>query len=160
MNEGMSSMPEPLARSWHRTASEDLWERTLSQIGTQIGRLAYLARLRNPETERYEHHGLSAVFGEDVAEDALRRSHRETLVEWLTLTLEEQKRDMGVYLDGLPQSRRKLLQSWDRGQGYLNFLPAECSFGERVAFTSSCEVIVKSLRAGAAHHAAAASPGS
>jgi hypothetical protein len=108
--------------------------------------MAYLARLRNPETERYEHHGLSAVFGEELAEEALGRSHHELLVQWLTKPLAEQLGDVDQYLEGISQSRRKLLQSWERTQGYLNFLPPECSFGERVAYASSCEIIIKSLR--------------
>jgi hypothetical protein len=39
-----------------RDAGGVLWRRTLSQIPSQFGRIAWLASLRNPNTGVYEHH--------------------------------------------------------------------------------------------------------
>ena len=148
----MSTLPEASPRSWQRTASEDLWERTLSQIPTRFGRMAYLARLRNPETERYEHHGLISIFGESEAEAALRNSHWEVLESFLSLGVLDQRDDVAQYTVTLPQSARRVLESWERNQGYLTFLPQSVSLAQRELFDANLSLIVRHLRdeAGAA----------
>lgn len=133
-------------RSWQRTAGEDLWERTLSQIPTRMGRMAYLSRLRNLETERYEHHGLTAIFGENAAENALERSHGEALESFLGLAVLDQRDDVARYAEGLPQSARRVLESWDRTQGYNGFLPQSASPAQRELFEANLRLIVKHLR--------------
>ena len=47
-----------------RGAASDLWRHTLSQIPSVFGRLVYLSSLRNPNTDSYEHHGFSQMFGD------------------------------------------------------------------------------------------------
>jgi hypothetical protein len=41
--------------------AEDVWDRTLAQIATTFGRIAYLASLRNENSGRYEHFGLARI---------------------------------------------------------------------------------------------------
>ena len=142
----MSTPPEADAKTWHRTASEDLWERTLNQIPTRLGRMAYLARLLNPETERYEHHGLNAVFGEKAAEEALLHSHGEALESFLSLSLLDQRDDVARYTVALPQSSRRVLESWERNMGYNAFLPQAASIAQRELFDANIRLIVKHLR--------------
>ena len=77
-----------------RTAPADLWRNTLSQIPTVFGKLVYLSSLRNPVTGKYEHHGLSLVFGADEASRALRKSHAQAFAESLSFDLERQKADL------------------------------------------------------------------
>jgi hypothetical protein len=134
-------------RSWQRSASEDLWERTLNQIPSRMGRLAYLARLRNPETDRYEHHGLIAVFGEAAAEDALRRSHEEVLAGMLNLGILDQKDDVWQYLQGLPQSARRLLANWEKSKGYEALLPLGATGAQKELFEGNMLVIIRHLKA-------------
>lgn len=133
-------------RNWQRTATEDLWERTLNQIGTRMGRLSYLSRLRNPETDRYEHHGLSAVFGEAAAEDALRRSHRDALMSFLNLGILDQVSDVKRYLEGLPQSARRLLANWEKTKGYESMLPPVASVAQKALFEGNMVVIIRHLK--------------
>jgi hypothetical protein len=133
-------------RNWQRSASEDLWERTLNQISTRMGRLSYLARLRNPETDRYEHHGLSAVFGEAAAEDALRRSHGEALRSFLNLGILDQVGDVKGYLEGLPQSARRLLGNWEKTKGYETMLPPTASVAQKALFDGNMLVIIRHLK--------------
>ena len=68
-----------------KTASDDLWRRTISQIPSIYGRLVYLGRLRNSDTGRYEHHGLAAMFDANLADSALRESHLGAFREWLVV---------------------------------------------------------------------------
>ena len=97
-----------------RSAASNLWRNTLSQIPSIFGRLVYISSLRNPNNGHYEHHGLGIVYGEDQANRALRQSHSETFKEWLTFNLEQQKRDIEIYLGGLPEQPRQVIETWQR----------------------------------------------
>jgi hypothetical protein len=145
----MPEETERVARSWKRNAGEDLWERTLNQIETKMGRLAYLARLRNPETDRYEHYGLIAVFGEEEAENALRTSHMEVLESLLGLSLLDQVDDTRRYVTGLGQSSRRLLSNWEKTKGYEIFLPLSATPAQRALFDANMVAIIRHLKAAA-----------
>lgn len=133
-------------RGWHKSASEDLWERTLNQIPTRMGQMAYLARLRNPETDRYEHHGLIAVFGETSAEEALRKSHEEALMSFLGLSILDQCGDVQKYLEGIPQSGKRLLSNWEKTQGFETLLPPGATEAQRELFGANLMLIIRHLR--------------
>src|SRR5437660_12521520 len=77
------------------------WQRTLSAIPTIIGRVAYLASLRNANTGTYEHIGLAQRIGENEVDRILRRSHMRTFQEWLCFGLERQKEELEEYFSGL-----------------------------------------------------------
>jgi len=112
-----------------------------------MGRLSYLSRLRNPETERYEHHGLAAVFGEVEAEEALRRSHQEVLMSLLNLSILDQKDDVRVYLEGLPQSVRRVISNWEKKKSYESLLPGTASSAQRELFDGNMILIIRHLKA-------------
>jgi hypothetical protein len=134
-------------RNWQRSATEDLWERTLNQLPSKMGKLAYLSRLRNLETDRYEHHGLSAVFGEASAEDALRKSHEEVLMSWLSLGILDQTSDVRAYMEALPQSALRLLANWEKSKGYEALLPPGASEAQRTLFDANMTLIIRHLKA-------------
>ncbi len=50
----------------------DYWQRTLTGIATVLGRLAYLASLRNVNTGTYEHFGLAEKVGVDDVDRLIR----------------------------------------------------------------------------------------
>ncbi|QOY91663.1 hypothetical protein [Paludibaculum fermentans] len=129
-----------------RRPAEDLWRRTLSQLPTIYGRLVYLSTLRNSDSGRYEHHGLSVLFGEDQADQAMRESHLASFREWLKLNLEQQKADLDLYLCGLPTDRRTLVESWSRLAPYRNLSPAAASDPERMLFLEDLEILLETLR--------------
>ncbi len=142
----MEAVSSGSGRRWQKTATEDLWERTLNQIETRMGRMAYLSRLRNPETDRYEHHGLMAVFGEEAAEEALRASHEQVLMGMLGMSLLDQKDDVKKYIEGLPQSARRLLGSWERTKGFEALLPPRATPAQRELFETNLLLIIRHLR--------------
>lgn len=129
-----------------RRPAEDLWRRTLSQLPTVYGRLVYLSGLRNANSGQYEHHGLSALFGDHEADQALRESHLMSFREWLKLNLEQQKADLDLYLCDLPTDRRTLVESWSRLAPYRNLPPAAASESERLLFLEDLETLLESLR--------------
>jgi hypothetical protein len=124
----------------------DLWERTLSQVPTTFGRIAYLAGLRNPNTGRYEHFGLAQVYSEEEADRALRTSHEEAFGRWLNWPLAEQRSDLEEYLRSLEGGRETVLGAWAALGPYRNLIPVAASQAERELFVTDLELILELLR--------------
>jgi hypothetical protein len=129
-----------------RRASEEVWRRTLSQIPTVYGRLSYLSQLRSPNTGLYEHHGLTLLFGEQETDHALRDSHEVSFQEWLSLRLEEQAADLGLYISDQPTDRLTLVENWLRLAPYRNLSPASASETEKLLFLSDIETLLRALK--------------
>ncbi len=128
-------------------AVRDVWERTLSQISTTFGRVAYLASLRNGDSGRYEHFGLAQVYSEDEADSALCESHTEAFRRWLRFSLEQQKNDLEEYLLSLNRQPETVIRAWTKLATYRNLLPAEASEAERELFLRDLELILELLQA-------------
>jgi len=131
---------------WDRTAEADLWLRTLSEIPSTFGRMAYLASLRDANSDRYEHDGLAALFGADEVHRALCENHERAFAQWLSYTLEQQKADLDLYLSSLDTPRRTLLQSWKRLAPYKNLIPSSAGLPERNLYMLDIEITLEILR--------------
>jgi hypothetical protein len=117
--------------AFDRSAAADLWRNTISQIPSVFGKLVYLASLRNPNNGSYEHHGLALVFGKDEANKALKSSHAKVFAEWLSFNIEQQKADLDLYISGLFEDKRVLIENWIRLAPYRNLPPASVRGVER-----------------------------
>lgn len=129
-----------------RGAVSNLWRNTLSQIPSVFGRLVYVSSLRNSNNGRYEHHGLALVFGEEDANKALKKSHGQIFSEWLTFNLEQQKADLDLYLSGLPDRRRVVLQNWINLAPYRNLIPSSVRGPERRLYISDLRALLQVLK--------------
>lgn len=129
-----------------RGAVSNLWRNTLSQIPSVFGRLVYVSSLRNSNNGRYEHHGLALVFGEEDANKALKKSHGQIFSEWLTFNLEQQKADLELYLSGLPDRRRVVLQNWINLAPYRNLIPSSVRGPERRLYISDLRALLQVLK--------------
>jgi hypothetical protein len=130
-----------------RSATSDLWRNTISQIPSVFGRLVYLASLRNPNNGAYEHHGLALVFGEDEANKALKNSHAAVFAEWLTFNLEQQKADLDLYISGLFEDKRVVVETWLRLAPYRNLLPASVRGVEKRLYMADFAALLELLKA-------------
>ena len=139
-----------------RSAPSDLWRNTLSQIPSVFGRLVYLASLRNPDSGRYEHHGLALVFGEDESNRALKKSHSRVFREWLTFNLEQQKADLDLYLSGLNEDKRTVLTTWLELAPYRNLIPFTLRGVEKRLYTADLKALLELM--GRAHGVGAPDP--
>jgi hypothetical protein len=137
---------ERSAFAFDRSAGSDLWRNTLSQIPTVFGRLVYLASLRNSNNGSYEHYGLALVFGEDEANRALKDSHSTVFAEWLTFNLEQQKADLDLYLAGLFEDRRVVIETWVRLAPYQNLIPASIRSVERRLYINDLTALIELFR--------------
>jgi len=137
---------EKQAVIFERSAASDLWRNTLSQIPSVFGRLVYLASLRNPNNGNYEHYGLALVFGDDEANTALRDSHSGAFAEWLKFNIEQQKADLDLYLAGLFEDKRLVVQTWIRLAPYQNLIPASVRSVERRLYISDLAALMELFR--------------
>ena len=128
------------------TPAAELWRRTLSQIPSIFGRLAYLSGLRDGNTGKYVHFGFAQRFSEKEADRTLQRSHRNMFDDWLSFSLEQQKEDLDRYLDGLDQDRKVVLQNWRVFPPFANLVPASAKDAERELFLSDLRIVLHLLR--------------
>ena len=128
-------------------AAADSWRRTLAGIPTVIGRIAYLASLRNAHTGHYEHVGLAQRIGEESAERIIRRSHTTVFQEWLCFGLERQKHELDEYLSGLGGNKSDAISSWLALEPWNNWVPGESRDVERKLFNADLAVILELIRA-------------
>jgi hypothetical protein len=129
-----------------RGPAPDLWRHTLSQIPSVFGRLVYLCSLRDPNTGLYQHYGLAQVFSDQEADRVLRESHAQAFADWLCFPLEQQRADLGLYLEGLGGDPRTLLDTWIRLAPYRNLIPAGAREVERRLYLADLEAILELLR--------------
>jgi hypothetical protein len=132
--------------SLDRRAVADLWRHTLSQIPSVYGRLVYLAALRNPNSGRYEHHGLALVFGADDANRALKKSHKQVFADWLSFNLEQQMADLTLYMSDLQEEKKTVLQAWTKLKPYKNVLPSNAKTVDRRLYLSELETMLELLK--------------
>ena len=123
------------------------WQRTVSEIPTTLGRLAYLSSLRDGNTGRYEHFGLTQRIGDPVeANRILRQSHVEVFQKWLCFGLEQQKQELETYFAELEGDRREIVSNWLTLKPYNNWFPCESRDVERKLFRADLEVILELFR--------------
>jgi hypothetical protein len=129
-----------------RGAASDLWRNTLSQIPSVFGRMVYLASLRNVNSGRYEHHGLALLFGDDEANKALKKSHSQLFSEWLAFSVEQQKADLDLYISGLFEDKRTVVETWLKLAPYRNLIPSTVRGVERRLYISDLTALMELLR--------------
>jgi len=129
-----------------RDAVSDLWRNTLCQIPAVFGRLVYLAALRDPNSGRYEHHGLAVVFGDSEADRALRRTHMQTFSEWLCFNLEQQKADLDRYLSAVLDDRKRIIDTWLRLEAFRTLVPSSATKAELELYLSDFRVLLTLLK--------------
>lgn len=128
-------------------AVDDLWQRALSHIPSSYGKLVYLASLRNPDTGRYEHFGLSMYPNSADANRALRRSHETVFQRWVNYSLEQKKTDLELYISTVEQvEKAQLLDAWLRLTPYKNLVPGAIQGPERQKHISDFEAILGLLK--------------
>ncbi len=127
-------------------AMHDVWSRTLSQIPTTFGRVAYLAGLRNENSGYYQHFGLAQRYSDEKADRVLRSSHEQVFAEWLNYPLEQQRQDLEEHLLSIEGERKVVLETWLTLTPYRNLIPAGTREAERLLYITDLELILEILR--------------
>lgn len=129
-----------------RSASADLARKTLSRIPTSIGRIVYLASLRDPNSGTYHHHGLASIFGPAESRGALLEGHEAAFREWLELSLVEKHEDLSSYLNALEDPRDLVLDNWRNLGVYRSYIPASACESDRELFFAEFNVLLAAFR--------------
>lgn len=127
-------------------ALADLWKHTLSQIPSAYGRLAYLASLRDANSGAYRHHGLSAAFGREESQSAMRKSHEDTFREWLSLPLSVKRADLITHFQNLEENPRQVVTYLSRATPYLSHVPDSASPAQRRQFKMEMEILLELIK--------------
>lgn len=144
---------EPPTREQRMAVVRTSWQRTLSEIPTLLGRLAYLSSLRTGEAGRYEHYGIAQRLGADDTHEFLRDCHVEVFQECLALDLRGRKRDVENYLfengdmfwgDG--GEGPKALASFISLEPWAAWLPESSRDVERNLFREDMKFLLELLR--------------
>jgi hypothetical protein len=85
--------PETVTTMSLKSAAEDLQARTLLAVSGLLGKLEYLAGLRQRDGS-YTHWGLSRVHGDEATQRALGEAHRGVVSSILRTPLRELSRDL------------------------------------------------------------------
>ena len=129
-----------------QTVIEESWRRTVGKIGTLLGRLAYLASLRNTNSGVYEHFGLAEKMGVNEADHLIHRSHIEVFQQWLCFGLERQKAELEAYFAQQEGNPREILANWLVLRPYAAWVPAESRDVERKLFCTDLEMVLEVIR--------------
>jgi hypothetical protein len=121
-----------------RAPAAMLWRKTLSQVPTVFGRLAFLSSLRNAATGRYSHDELLRILGPEATDRTLCNSHHQVFSEWLKFSLSEQKADLDDYLSTGGRSRAAF--------HYRHFVPPTARDVERQLYLTDLETLLELLK--------------
>ena len=106
-------------------ALQDLKNRTLSGMGTELARLIYLASTRDYNTGRYYHDGLAFQFSQEIAGKALAEAHMEVFDALALGSLENLVEQLHLYLQSAGAEPREIVRAWKKLQPYRVAIPAE-----------------------------------
>ena len=92
-----------------KSIAEDLQQRTLRAVGGFLGKLAYLAGLREADG-RYVHWGLARVHGEEATQRALMEAHQGVVSKILRMPLQRLLQDVEESSSSEERDRSELLE--------------------------------------------------
>lgn len=106
-----------------QTPFEDILNRTLSRIPSDIGRLIYLASTRDYNSGIYQHDGLASRFSPAAASAALKEAHGEVFERLACRSLEELVEDLNGYIQGSDEAPEEFLRTWRALEPYRVAIP-------------------------------------
>lgn len=123
----------------------EVWAATLAQLPGLFERLIYLAKLRDPATGEYHHHGLATRFSPAEAHAAILHSHEATFASWLAKAVEEQLSDIELYLSRNSLDSQAVVRHWMEVSPAADILPASARDSERSLFVSDFKALLAIL---------------
>jgi hypothetical protein len=95
-----------------RNVIEDFSSHTLAAISSCFGRLYYVSSLKDSESGRYEHEGLTSLYPESAVQAALSQCHEELFSRILETPLQEQAKDLCACLSTAGEQYWDLVENW------------------------------------------------
>ena len=107
----------------NRAVIEDFSSRTLAAIPSDFGRLYYVSSLKDSESGRYEHDGLTTLYPENAVQAALSHCHEELFSRILETPLKEQERDLCACLGSAGDQSTDVAESWRKDRSFQKMCP-------------------------------------
>jgi hypothetical protein len=117
-----------------QSALEDLLGTTLASVPGIVGKIDYVASLRDAQSGSYSHWGLSRAYGEQAAQQALREAHRVLFLRMLRTPLHALRDDVMVSSEALQMTAGEYLERLRRQMPSL--LPQDLGGGSPRHFSS------------------------
>ncbi len=124
-----------------RIIEEFAW-RCLANVVTDLGRLHYVATLRDVSTGRYHHYALAEIYSEAAIHQALLYCHEELFDKLLEKTLQEQEWDLRTMFSGINASASEIARRWLELEYFCLLVPLGTPPYLRDLFLSNIRVIL------------------
>jgi len=121
------------------SALEDLLGTTLARVPGIVGKIDYVASLRDAQSGNYSHWGLSRAYGEQAAQQALREAHRVLFLRMLRTPLRALRDDVLVSSGALQMTAGEYMERLRNQMPSL--LPQDLSGGSARHFSSVLQAL-------------------
>jgi hypothetical protein len=121
----------------------DFWGDQVAQIQTAFGTLVFAASHRDRMSGSYREPDSERQYGETETERVLSRIHRQAFSSWLGLNLQQQLRDLTLYLAANEEDGARL--SFDHRGVADQLTPANATGEDRVQFRQGLATALDSL---------------
>ena len=95
-----------------RAVIEDFSSQTLAAIASDFGRLYYVSSLKDSDSGRYEHDGLTSLYPENAVQAGLSHCHEELFSRILETPLNDQARDLRECLGSAGDKYWDVVENW------------------------------------------------
>jgi hypothetical protein len=117
-----------------QSALEDLLGTTLAGVTGIVGKIEYVASLRDAHSGAYSHWGLSRAYGEQAAQQAMMEAHRLLFIKLLRTPLRTLRDDVMLSSGALQMTASEYMERFQNQLPAL--LPQELSGGSAQHFNS------------------------
>jgi hypothetical protein len=121
---------------------EEFTTRWLAPISGDLGRLVHVSMLRNLSSGRYSNPSLEQVYSEPAVHQALLYCHEELFAKVLEKPLEQQERDLRVFLAGMDSPQAEVVERWREVEFLRTLVPFGTPAYLRDLFFSNLRVIL------------------
>jgi hypothetical protein len=126
-------------------AYDDLLRRSLAKLPCELARLIYLASMRDYNTAKYHHDGLSDRFSPEIAAQALALAHRDSFAKVAALPLQDLVKQMETYLQSSHEEYLDVLRAWWRLEPYRIAIPMNANPTVAAFFISNVKLALAIL---------------
>ena len=129
----------------NRPVIEEFAARWLSSLSTDLGRLIYVAKLRDIYVGTYRHPFLEENFPRAAVDQALAFCHQELFSKFLENSFERQALDLRLTLIGMESSPEEIAARWLELELYCSFVPTGAPADLRDLFVSKIRSMLAAL---------------
>jgi hypothetical protein len=121
---------------------EEFTTRWLVPISCDLGRLVHVSQLRDLSSGRYSNPSLEQVYSEPAVHQALLYCHEELFAKVLEKPLEQQERDLRVFLAEMDSPAAEAVERWREVEFFRTLVPSGTPAYLRDLFFSNLRVIL------------------